>query len=152
MKKSIFAIFAHPDDEAFGPSGTLLSEEKAGNDIHLILLTSGDAGMNPDQHEDLGKVRLSEWQAAAKLIGATSTTFLGYEDGKLCNQAMVEIGEKIINTIDETIGSQQINGTIELLSNDLNGITGHIDHIIAARAACYAFYRLKASDTRITTH
>ncbi|MNR27624.1 hypothetical protein D3C85_1449050 [compost metagenome] len=31
---------------------------------------------------------------------------------------------------------------------DTNGITGHIDHIVAARAACLVFYRQKPSDNR----
>ena len=30
------------------------------------------------------------------------------------------------------------------MSIDLNGVTGHIDHIVAGRSACLAFYRLKA--------
>ena len=36
MKKIIFGIFAHPDDEAFGPSGTLLLETRSGTELHLI--------------------------------------------------------------------------------------------------------------------
>ena len=45
MKRVIFGIFAHPDDEAFGPSGTLLMETKAGTELHLITLTLGEAGI-----------------------------------------------------------------------------------------------------------
>jgi LmbE family N-acetylglucosaminyl deacetylase len=33
---------------------------------------------------------------------------------------------------------------------DLNGYTGHIDHIVAARAASFVFYTLKANDQRFT--
>jgi LmbE family N-acetylglucosaminyl deacetylase len=33
---------------------------------------------------------------------------------------------------------------------DLNGYTGHIDHIVAARAASLAFYRLQQTDARFT--
>ena len=32
---------------------------------------------------------------------------------------------------------------------DLNGLTGHIDHIVATRAACLAFYQLKSGDERL---
>ncbi len=149
MKKVIFAIFAHPDDEAFGPSPTLLSEVLNGNEVHLITLTLGQAGMNPDNVGDLASLRRREWHAAGKLIGAKSMHELGYDDGCLCNMKMIDAAEKIQNIVTtQTKNSSAIE--IEFMTNDLNGITGHIDHIVAGRAACLAFYRLKQHDNRIT--
>lgn len=150
MKKIIFAIFAHPDDEAFGPAGTLLSETRNGTELHLILLTSGDAGTNPDDHTDLGAVRLEEWQTAGKLMGATGMHYLGYKDGQLNNLAMLEASERIIDLIAPIIEAAPADTEIELLTNDLNGITGHIDHIVAARTACYVFYTMKQRDSRFS--
>jgi LmbE family N-acetylglucosaminyl deacetylase len=148
MKKILFALFAHPDDEAFGPSGTLLSETRAGTELHLLLLTSGDAGTNPDNHQDLGAIRLKEWQAAGQLMGASSMHYLGYKDSQLANQSMIDISQRVTEIITELIATAPDDAYIELLSNDLNGITGHIDHIVAARAACYVFYQLKQRDKR----
>lgn len=148
MKKILFALFAHPDDEAFGPCGTLLAEARAGTDVHLILLTSGDAGANPDNHTDLGAVRLQEWQAAGKLIGATSMRYLGYKDGQLTNHSMIEISQRVMDDISAIVADAPDDVQIEMLTNDLNGVTGHIDHIVAARAACQVFYQLKQHDKR----
>ncbi len=150
MKKIIFGIFAHPDDEAFGPSGALLHEVKSGNDVHLITLTLGDAGTNPDNVPDLASVREQEWRTAGDLIGATSMHFLGYKDGQLNNIAMLEIHDKLINLIKDITANTPDDVQIELMSMDTNGITGHIDHIVAGRAALYAFYKLKESNPRIT--
>jgi LmbE family N-acetylglucosaminyl deacetylase len=150
MKKIIFGVFAHPDDEAFGPSGTLLIETKSGTELHLITLTVGDAGTNPDNHEDLGAVRLKEWKEAGKLIGATSMHFLGYKDGQLNNQVLIEAGHKIVQIAKEIIAKADKDTVIEFITSDLNGISGHIDHIVAARAATWAFYTLKSDDKRIT--
>lgn len=150
MKKIIFAIFAHPDDESFGPSGTLLSETRSGTELHLILLTSGDAGTNPDNHPDLGVVRLDEWRKAGQLMGATGMHYLDYKDGQLNNLAMLEASQRIINLITPIVKAASADTEIELLTNDLNGITGHIDHIVAARTACYVFYTLKQHDPRFT--
>lgn len=148
MKKIIFAIFAHPDDEAFGPSGTLLMETKAGSELHLITLTSGDAGTSPDNHDNLGEVRLAEWQAAGNLMGATSMHFLAYKDGKLNNDDMIAASEQIRDIVQTIIAKAPADATIEFMTNDLNGISGHIDHIVAARAACFVFDSLKQTDTR----
>lgn len=148
MKKLLFGIFAHPDDEAFGPSGTLLTEAAAGAEIHLILLTAGEAGRNPDSAPDLAAVRLDEWQKAGTLIGASSQTFLGYKDGQLNNQELEKIGHQLIELISDKITDDTTD--VELMSTDLNGITGHIDHIVAGRASAFAFYRLKATDPRLT--
>ena len=149
MKKIIFGIFAHPDDEAFGPSGTLIKEVRSGTELHLITLTAGDAGMNPDGHDDLGVVRLDEWRAAGDLIGASSMHHLGYKDGALNNASLQSAAEVIEGIVMKTIGTAN-DISIEFMSFDLNGISGHIDHIVASRAACLVFYRLKKSDPRFT--
>lgn len=149
MKKIIFALFAHPDDESFGPSGTLLLESRAGAEVHLITLTSGDSGMNPDNHADLGMVRLEEWRAAGALMGAYAMHYLGYKDGQLNNHTMIEASNRVIELLESILAAAPDDATIEFMTNDLNGITGHIDHIVAARTACFVFYTLKQRDRRI---
>lgn len=148
MKKIIFGVFAHPDDEAFGPAGSLLLETNNGTELHLICLTDGGAGANPDNLPNLGEVRLQEWHAAGELLGATSMHHLGYEDGKLNNQSMIEIADRLTNLIGDLVKDTPEDTFIEFMTLDLNGYTGHIDHIVAARATALAFYRLKKDDAR----
>lgn len=149
MNKVIFGIFAHPDDEAIGPAGTLLLEAKSGTSIHLITLTAGESGMNPDNHADLGAVRLEEWHRAGSLIGAKTMNHLGYEDGKLGNESMQEIEKRVEELVRTTLANEPEDTEVEFMAFDLNGLTGHIDHIVASRAACLAFYRLKEHDERL---
>lgn len=144
MQKILFGIFAHPDDEAFGPVATLLKEVESGTELHLITLTAGENGTNPDNLPNLGEVRLQEWQAAGKLIGAASMTHLGYIDGTLNNLNHLEIAIKIAEIVNDTVADRD-DVEIEFMSLDLNGYTGHIDHIVASRSACLTFYRLRDS-------
>lgn len=150
MKKIIFGIFAHPDDEAFGPCGTLLLETRAGTELHLITLTAGENGTNPDNDANLGDVRLEEWRKAGELLGASSMNHLGYVDGTLNNLAMIEVSERITQVIHKVLETASTNTEIEFMTLDLNGLTGHIDHIVAARAACKTFYSLKPTDERFS--
>lgn len=145
MQKILFGIFAHPDDEAFGPVASLLKEVSEGTELHLVVLTAGENGTNPDNLPNLGEVRLEEWRAAGKLIGAASMHHLGYTDGTLGNNDHVEITRKVIDIVRKTVDNRE-NIEIEFMSLDLNGYTGHIDHIVAARSACLAFYRLRTDD------
>lgn len=149
MKKIIFGIFAHPDDEAFGPAGTLLQETRGGAELHLVTLTAGDAGTNPDNQANLGETRLQEWRAAGALLGAKSMHFLGYKDGELNNKRMIEAAGRLIELVTQT-ATQNEDAEIEFMTLDLNGYTGHIDHIVAARAATFAFFTLKQADARFT--
>jgi LmbE family N-acetylglucosaminyl deacetylase len=145
MQKILFGIFAHPDDEAFGPAATLVKEVHSGTELHLVCLTAGENGTNPDSVPDLGQIRLQEWHEAGKLIGANTMTPLGYIDGTLSNALHLEITDKIMDIVKERItGCENIE--IEFMSLDLNGFTGHIDHIVAARSACLAFYRLRGEN------
>lgn len=149
MKKVVFAIFAHPDDEAFGPCGTLLKEARDGGDVNLVMLTAGEAGINSNNVADLGEARKKEWQTAGKLLGASAMHFLGYHDGQLNNTLMIEIAERIEELVTETIKDSPVDTSVEFIAFDFSGLSGHIDHIVATRAACLAFYRLKQRDTRL---
>ena len=154
MKKVIFGIFAHPDDEAFCVAATLIKEVSEGAELHLISLTAGEHGMNPDNVPDLAATRLEEWQMAGKILGASSQHHLGYADGTLGNQQHIEITQKIEQLVHEiTDGRTDIS--IEFITLELGGLTGHIDHIVASRSTLMAYYRLKnggvaVSRTRLT--
>ncbi len=150
MKKLIFGIFAHPDDEAFGPVGTLLMEKEAGSEVHLICATAGENGSNPDKVADLGDVRILEWQKAGELLDADSMHYLGYEDSMLCNSVYLEAAEKIKRIVGDAINDRDDIASIEFLSLDGNGLTGHMDHIFVSRVACYVFYSLKEADERFS--
>ena len=150
MKKLLFAIFAHPDDEAFGPAGTLLLETRAGTELHLITLTDGASGENPDHHADLSQVRLDEWRRSGEVLGASSMHHLGYHDGHLGNIDMQTATTHVLELIQTAADAQTEDYEIELLSFDTNGVTGHIDHIIASRIAHYVYYTLRHASAPVT--
>lgn len=141
MKKIVFGIFAHPDDEAFGPSGTLYKLARDGVDVHLVLATAGDAGANSG-YKDLRATRLAEWHASGALMGATSMHHLGYEDGMLSNSLYLEIAEKIINHIQATTSRYKEPVEIEFITFEPRGISGHIDHIAISYITTYVYLTL----------
>lgn len=151
MGKIVFGIFAHPDDEAFCVAATLLKEVSDGSQVHLISLTdgSGKHSMNPDNVADLSATRMDEWQEAGKIIGATKQHHLGYTDGTLNNDDHIEIAGKIEKIVKDTLHDND-NSQVEFITLDTNGITGHIDHIVAARSTLLAFYRLKKDGYPVT--
>jgi len=132
MRKVIFGIFAHPDDESFGPAGTLLKLKNEGYDIHLILLTDGEGGVNVDSVPDLAITRLAEWQMAAQLLGASSTHALHYPDGGLQDVSQDDLAEnvnKIVTTIQTTYSETPETC---FMTFEPYGLTGHHDHIAAS--------------------
>lgn len=143
MRKILFGIFAHPDDEGFGPSGTLIQEARSGTDIHLLCLTRGDAGRNADGCNNLGALRLQEWQAAGKLIGAASMQHFGYNDGTLCNSLYHEIADKLEAHIESTMKAYDTSGEIHFMTFDTTGLSGHLDHIAVSLIATFSFLRLQ---------
>ena len=145
MKKVLFGIFAHPDDEAFLPSGSLLQWVDNGADLHLICATRGEKGQNPDNVADLGSIRDQEWKHAATLLGARSQTQLGYPDGALSNNMFQELAAKIIKIIEKIVQDHPQPIQVELITYENCGITGHLDHIAMSYITTYAYSVLKPS-------
>jgi len=134
MKKILFGIFAHPDDEAFGPSGTLLKLHDEGYDIHLILLTDGDAGKNVDNVLNLAATRLEEWQNSANLLGAHSTHPFHYPDGELEKVPENELDTNILEVITEILHDYSEPTELSFMTFEPTGLTGHRDHVATSEA------------------
>src|SRR5512145_728782 len=87
MNRKILLLLAHPDDETFGPGGTIAKYAREGAEVHLATATRGEAGMVGDppltDREHLGEVRTAELLAAAGLLGIAKVHFLGFRDGEL---------------------------------------------------------------------
>ena len=75
-KRVLLGIFAHPDDESFGPGATLARYAAEGADVHVVIATDGIAGSVEDPahvsgHETLAQVRSAELSRAAVALGVT---------------------------------------------------------------------------------
>ncbi len=78
-------IAAHPDDPDFGAGGTAALWTQQGWEFHYIVVTNGAKGSDDPQmtRERLIAAREREQRACAAVLGVSSCTFLGGEDGEL---------------------------------------------------------------------
>ncbi len=131
--KTIVALFAHPDDEAFGPAGTLALLAKE-NNVYIIVGTNGEAGENhhPDTHRHILEIRREEVITSAKILGVKHIYFLNLPDGQLNNTIYGEALSKAEEIID------QLKPDI-LVTFEHHGLTGHIDHVFMTRVATSLF-------------
>lgn len=140
MGKTIVAIFAHPDDESFGPGGTLAKLAKE-NTVYVICITNGDGKMgNRKQEIALGKIRRNELLTSSKILGIKKVYFLGYRDGSLNNNIYHTLAEKI-QTVLEKLQPKQ------LVTYESRGVSGHTDHIVASNVTSYLFYKVASIDS-----
>lgn len=82
--RRIMLLYAHPDDETFGPGGTIAKYAREGVHIELVCATRGEAGEIADPSlatpENLGEVREQEMLCAADTLGIRKVHFLDYRD------------------------------------------------------------------------
>jgi LmbE family N-acetylglucosaminyl deacetylase len=90
------AIFAHPDDPEVACAGTLARWVSAGCEAHLVIANAGDKGVGTNPKK-LARVRKTEAEEAAQVLGLTSLDALAYPDGELENTS--ELRGKLIATI-----------------------------------------------------
>ena len=101
MKRSILLVFAHPDDESSGVSGTVKKYSELGVPVDLITATRGEKGSRLDipKEVDTGTAREAELRAAAAIMGIRNIYLLGYMDGELYKADINEVANKIANII-----------------------------------------------------
>jgi LmbE family N-acetylglucosaminyl deacetylase len=134
---AILVVMPHPDDESFGPAGTIARYASQGVPVDLLVFTKGQVGVRPepiDSPELLGFVREYETRAAATVLGIRTLTVLDYMDGEL-DQAD---GDGLINIVQQHIAS---SGADTIIGLGPHGLTHHGDHIAAHKAALGAAER-----------
>jgi len=86
----ILAIGAHPDDIEFGCGGTLYKYTAKGHEAHLMIMTRGDQGGEPE-------VRKTEQEASQTILGIDRIYWGDYWDTQL------EVDKEMINKIERVI-------------------------------------------------
>jgi len=135
MKRLLF-LLAHPDDETFGPGGTIARYAEEGADVFLATATRGEAGMLGEppvtDRDRLGEVRAEELRRAAGVLGARDVAFLGFRDGELAETPMERIVEKAVGEI------RRVRPHV-LIGFGPEGVSRHPDHIVMSAVASEAF-------------
>jgi len=127
---AILCVMPHPDDESFGPAGTIAKYAAQGIPVDLLVFTRGQAGASPEpiaSPEQLGRVREYETRAAAKVLGIRGVTFLDYVDGQLDQADQVELAAHVQRAIESSAADV-------VITFGPYGITKHPDHIACHEA------------------
>ena len=71
MEKIVLGIFTHPDDAEMVCAGTLSLFKKAGWEVHIATMATGDKGTAEYSRTEISLIRKKEAANAAEIIGAT---------------------------------------------------------------------------------
>jgi len=135
--KKLFLVFAHPDDESLATGGTIAKYVRSGWHVDLICATKGESGSSGPHAvsgDALGKIREGELGRAAKILGISSVSYLGYKDGMLGRQNPGELEDSIYRAMETKLPDV-------VITFDTTGISHHPDHIKLCFATTFAFQK-----------
>ncbi|MDQ4132424.1 MAG: PIG-L family deacetylase [Actinomycetota bacterium] len=138
MPDTILVVAAHPDDIDFGAAGTIASWTDAGARVAYCIVTDGDSGGfdRSQSRADLARIRRSEQEAAAKVVGVDEVLFLGYPDGRLT--ASLELRRDLSRVIRTIRPGRVMGPTPE--RNWQSIYASHPDHLACGEAMMAAVY------------
>ena len=156
MQNALLAIFAHPDDEAFGTGGVLSQYAAEGQHVYLVCATRGEVGEISDPSlatpDTLSCVCEDELRCAAETMGVAELIFLDYRDSGTIGASENQDPRAFINApADRVVG--QLVEIIRCLRPQVvvtfepNGGYGHPDHIAIHQHSVAAFHA--AADPRL---
>jgi LmbE family N-acetylglucosaminyl deacetylase len=136
------AVFAHPDDDAYTLSGSIL--RRGGDlDVTIVLLTSGGNGPIWEPvatRETLAEVREREEASWAASVGVPNARieFLRYTDWHLPDAPFEDAVERVRAILDGAAPHVVVTFGAE-------GMTHHHDHVRAGEIGDEAFARVRSS-------
>ena len=154
---TILAVFAHPDDEAFGVGGTLAKYAEDGHRVLLVNTTKGESGQNRLDQNDrdrMGELREVELQRACEQLGIEPPIFLGYRDSGMAGTPANEHPDALHQADLDEVATRVLD-VIQRERPDIvitfehTGWYGHPDHIKTYQAVRRA-YELLPSDNQPT--
>jgi len=131
---NILGIWAHPDDESYLSTGTMMAAKAAGSRVAVVTATYGELGVPPGSAIDpsrMAEIRRGEMRRAMDRIGVDEHYWLELPDGG-CH--LVPRGGPVaaIGRVIETFRPDTV------LAFGPDGMTGHADHKATSRWATAA--------------
>jgi bacillithiol biosynthesis deacetylase BshB2 len=141
-ERQLLVVFPHPDDEAFGVSGTIATHAENGTPVTYACLTLGEMGRNMGNplftnRENLPKIRKEELKNAAEAIGIGDLRMLGFRD----KTVEFEDDEKLAKVMSDLI--EEVNPS--LIITFYPGYSVHPDHDATGAAVIRAVEKMPAA-------
>ncbi len=132
----ILTVYAHPDDESFGPAAALAKYARQGARIYGVFFTRGEQGeptITPaPSPQELGRLRERDLNDATRAIGYYRVDVLDYGDGSLPSVP----GEVLKRHVLDAMLAYRPD---VVLTFGPGGITRHGDHVAVHEATRQAF-------------
>ncbi len=148
LRPTMLAVLAHPDDETFGIGGTLAYYAWCGAAVHLICATGGELGeMGPiymQGYSSVAERRQAELDGAARALGLSGVTMLGYRDSGMPDQESNRHPQALAAQPIEVVTARVVAEIRRLrpqvvITFDPIGGYRHPDHIAIQQATVAAF-------------
>ncbi len=134
----ILTVYAHPDDESFGPAAVLARYARTGARIYGVFFTRGEHGeptaAPPPDPQELGRLREQDLRDATRAIGYSRVDVLDYEDGTLGRLPLEQLERHILDAL-------LAYRPDVVLTFGPGGITRHADHVAVHQATRQSFQR-----------
>lgn len=146
--KTLLAAFAHPDDESFGPGGTLARYSDEGVSVHYACGTRGEVGEAAPEllqgYASLGDLRWHELECASRWLGLAGLHYLGYRDSGMPGSADNDHPDALVRAepaalVGKLVALIRALRPQVVITFDPHGGYGHPDHVAIHRAATEAF-------------
>jgi N-acetylglucosamine malate deacetylase 2 len=143
MNDHLLVIFPHPDDEAFGVSGTIAQHTKKGLPVTYICLTLGQMGRNMGNppfatRETLPLIRKQELEDACAAVGINDLRRFGLRDKTVEFEDEQLLADRFLEVIKE------VNPT--RIITFYPGYSVHPDHEATGRAVVRAVESMKENE------
>ncbi len=127
--KRLLCVFAHPDDECYGPGGVIAGCALDGADVFITTFTAGEAGTigisKTLPRDELARRRRAELAAACEALGVREHRILGAPDGGVAEvDSRWAVGE--IRDDMRRVRPQVV------MTFHRRGVSSHPDHIAVA--------------------
>jgi LmbE family N-acetylglucosaminyl deacetylase len=127
--KRLLCVFAHPDDECYGPGGTIAQCALDGADVFVTTFTAGEAGTigvsRTLSREELARRRRRELAQACDALGVCGHRVLGAPDGGVA-------GVDAAWAVGEILADMRAHRPQVVLTFHHRGVSGHPDHVAVA--------------------
>lgn len=148
LDRCLLFVGAHPDDESFGPGGTLAKYARQGVRVYYACGTRGEVGEAAPEHlvgyASTGDMRWSELTCAAQALRLAGVIHLGYRDsgmpgspdntapGALAAAPLDEVTQRVVKVLRE------LRPQVVVTFDPIGGYR-HPDHIAIHNATVRAF-------------